>query len=477
MSKSPIYYGDSYKYGHSKQYPQNMVDMYDYMSSRGGKYPATLFVGAQGLIKQYLTTPVTIQDVEKISKRAALHGIPFDKEGWLYIVSAHKGFLPIEIKAVPEGTLIPTGNVLMTIVSTDSQVPWVVGFVETLLMKIWYPTTIATKSYYVKQMLLKYGSKDWAKFAYHAFGDRACTSPESADIAGFAHLSAGFYGTDNFGSLDYCEQFYNVSEEEPAGYSVYATEHSTTTSHTKKEEEAFVYKQLLDNPDKPIMSFVADSYDVYNFTNFCTASNSRIRKLIESRPHQKLVLRPDSGDPIEVLEDMLDIMEVNKVDVIPGNKILFKDFSILWGDGITPETIEEILEYFTSKGFAAENFVFGSGGDLMQKVDRDTQKFAIKCSNITIDEGSSIDTPYQRPIWDPYYVEVPVFKDPITDPGKKSLKGKIETYITQDGKFILQDITQEVEKYNRPIMKTIFKNGKTLNETSLKQIRNTHENK
>ncbi len=228
----------------------------------------------------------------------------------------------------------------------------------------------------------------------------------------------------------------------------------------RRGEEQFVYDQLVANPDKPIMSFVADSYDVFKFTDFCTAPNSRIRKLIESRPHQKLILRPDSGNPIEVITDMLAIMDLNKIETVEHEKILFKDFSILWGDGITINTMEDILKYFTiprknTNIYAAENFIFGSGGDLMQNLTRDTQKFAIKCSSITNQKGQQID----------------VFKDPITDPGKTSLKGKVETFIKENGKLVTINTVNGIPEEYNIILQTIFKNGKTYNEPSLKEIR------
>ena len=464
MAKSPIHYGDSYKYGHSGQYIP-MVAMHDYLSSRGGKYPATLFTGAQGLVAAYLTKRIKKKHVIKLAKRAELHGIPFDYEGWMYIVEECDGYLPIKISAMPEGTLVPTGIVLMTIESTDENVPWVVGFVETLLMKVWYSTTISTKSYYVMQTLLKYGPKEWAQFAFHAFGDRACSTPESAAVAGFAHLAAGFKGTDNFESLDYCETFYGVTEDKVAGYSVFATEHSSTTSHGRDGEEQFVWDQLQANPDAPIMSFVADSYDVYAFTHFCTDPKGRIRKLIESRPHQKLVLRPDSGEPIDVLRKMTHIMyHENAVDhiITEDNKALFTDFGILWGDGITPETIEKILNDVTYRGYSPMNFVFGSGGDLMQNVTRDTQRFAIKCSNVTIeleDVNFGLHTK-----------DIPVYKDPITDPGKASLRGKVTTYrCKESGKFFTTD-NQCTPTTWEPALHIIFENGKLYNQCTLEEI-------
>jgi len=456
--------GDSYKYSHSSQYPSNTVSMYSYMESRGGKYEATVFVGLQYYLVKYLTIPVTLQELEKTKLKAAAHGIPFDYDGWLHIINNHNGLLPIKIKAVKEGSLIPVKHVLLTIESTDPAVPWIAGFVETLLMKIWYPTTIATKSYYVKQMLTKYGSPGWAQFAYHNFGDRGATSVEAAAIGGMAHLTQ-FSGTDNFNALDLCEDFY---EEPMAGYSVYATEHSTTTSYGRDGEEQFVYNQLLANPDKPIMSFVADSYDVYNFTEFCTAPGSRIRNLVESRPHQKLVLRPDSGNPLEVLPKMLNIAFHNgAITTGPKGAYIFTDFAFLWGDGITPETIELILKALIELGYAAENFVFGSGGDLMQNINRDTQRFAIKCSNITVAKSSGQGLQRTH-----YNEDIDVYKDPITDPGKASKRGKVTTwYDTLSG-----EITQGL--VNTPpnldcicLLQTVFENGKVVKPTILAEIR------
>jgi len=452
---------DSYKFSHSSQYPKNMVSQYDYMESRGGTYPATVFVGLQYYLFKYLTVPVTELEVKLTAAKAARHGVPFDLNGWMHIVNNCDGLIPVEIKAVPEGSLIPTKMVLVTIESTDTAVPWIAGFLETILMKIWYPTTIATKSYYTRKMLEKYGDPEWAKFAYHNFGDRGATSVESAAIGGFAHYTQ-FMGTDNFNSLDIAENYYATTAM-PA-YSVYATEHSSTTSHGREGEEEFVYTQLLENPGKAIMSFVADSYDVYEFTKFCTAPNSRIRELIESRPSQKLVLRPDSGNPIEVMTQMLAIVKANNwgyTETPTG--LLFNQLGILWGDGITPEVIEEILAMVPRVGYAAGNFIFGSGGDLMQNITRDTQRFAIKCSSITVAHDEFIgNTSYE---------EVDVYKDPITDPGKASKRGKVTTYIREDGTYFVDLVTNKTPDAKNALT-TVFLNGTVTKEYTLEEIRN-----
>jgi len=450
---------DSYKYSHAKQYPE-MVSMYDYMESRGGKYSETVFVGLQYYLKKFFGTPITQREVNQAARMAKGHGVPFDKDGWDYIVQELGGKLPVRIKAVREGSILPVKMVLMTIESTDSKVPWIAGWLETILMKVWYPTTVATKSYNVRKMLEKYGAKEWAQFAFHNFGDRGSSSVESAEIGGIAHLTQ-FMGTDNFNSLFGCEDFYNQPEDAPAGYSVFATEHSTTTAWTKGNEIDFVISQLNDNPDAPIMSFVADSYDVYKFTDEVTREGSEIRKIIESRPNQKFVLRPDSGDAETVIGKMIDIMETNGVfDIeIKGQdgemRKASSNFGILWGDGITPEVIEDILEEVTYQGYAAENMVFGSGGDIMQNVNRDTQRFAIKCSSITKPNGEEIE----------------VYKDPITDPGKKSKKGKVTTYFSEESKSYFVDIVGEVFDNAYEVLSVIYEDGVLFKEFSFDEVR------
>jgi len=449
---------DSYKHSHSSQYPE-MVSMYDYMESRGGEYPATVFVGLQYYLNAYFKAPITQQEVDQSARAAKAHGVPFDKAGWDYIVQELKGKLPVRIKAVKEGSIIPVKNVLMTIESTDPKVPWIAGWLETILMKVWYPVNVATRSYYVRKMLEKYGSTEWAQFALHNFGDRGSSSVESAAIAGFAHLTQ-FMGTDNFNSLFMAEDFYNQPDSVPAGFSVFASEHSTTTANANgstKKEIVFVERMLIENPDAPIMSFVADSYDIYNFTNKITQPNSWIRQTIENRPNQKFVIRPDSGDAITVISKMLDIMKENDIEFTRNEdgKILFRDYGILWGDGIDMDVMEDILKMARNKGFAAENFVFGSGGWLVQAHDRDTQRFAIKCSSITRPDGTEQD----------------VFKDPITDPGKKSKKGKVTTYYNEESKSYFVDRVGKDFKSSVDILEVVYENGELIRETSLQEIR------
>ncbi len=474
--KSIINKGDSYKYSHPAQNRPNLVSAYNYIESRGGLYPATVWIGMQATIQENLMIPVTMKEVKYIRARCEKHGVPFDYKGWKRIVKVHNGFLPVRIKSIPEGSLVPTNHVLATFESTDPKLPWIPGFIETVFMRLWYPTTVATKSHAIRQTLLKYGSPDWAQFALHHFGARGQHHDADSQIGGFAHATQ-FLGSDNFSAMDHAEQFYNQSPDMPITFSVFATEHSTTTSYGKDNEEQFVYDMLIKHPDAPIMSFVADSYDVYNFTNFCTAPNSRIRKLIESRPHQKFVLRPDSGSPIEVLDGMIDIMFENDISST-GNQeeetLTFSDFGILWGDGITHETIEKILKHNLDNGFAAENFVFGMGGGLATvDIHRDTQRFAIKCSSITVhtleahrvtDVVTSAQTIGTR--------DIDVFKDPITDPGKASKRGKVTTwYDTEAKQYIAGKLNEQPNTHCVEALELVYENGKQFNLTTMNDIR------
>ncbi len=440
---------DSYKLGHSSMLRPDCTSQYNYLESRiGAKLPYVVFVGLQYYIKKYLSKVPTKKQIKKHQKRAIAHAGSFDYDMWMRINQL--GYYPIIIKAIPEGTLVPTGCPLCTVEPTDPECVGIVGIIETLLMKVWMPTSVATKSFYVKQLLLKYGIPDWANFAYHNFGNRSCTAEEHAMIAGFAHLTS-FLGTDSYGSLEFAEKYYNQSEDVPAGYSVLATEHSVTTMNGRDGEEAFVLRVLQEHPKAKIVSVVADSYSVLDFTEFCTKPNGAIRKHLEISG-QKLVLRPDSGDPIKVLSDMITIMRKNNCGAIADDgKYYFNgNYGILWGDGITIDVIKDILEDAKKHNFAAENLVFGSGTNLVNDFDRDTLRFAIKCSSATIG-GKETD----------------VYKDPVTDTSKKSKRGRVTTIITPE-EILVPGYDNEM-----PItLEVAFHNGRIYSETSLDGIRN-----
>ena len=150
---NPILRTDSYKFSHWLQYPEGVTNQFNYLESRGGKYPETLFFGLQYYLKEYLTRRITTDMVKEADTFAKLHGVPFNRDGWMYIARELGGRIPLKIKAVPERYLVPTHKALMTVEATDPKCFWVVGWFETELMRIWYPITVATNSFYCKRSI------------------------------------------------------------------------------------------------------------------------------------------------------------------------------------------------------------------------------------------------------------------------------------------------------------------------------------
>lgn len=386
------------------------------MSSRGGEYDEMVFHGLGYYLKKYLSNKfISSSDLIRASDMARGHGVPFNLQGWQYIAKELDSQLPIIIKALPEGSIFKPHDVILTIENTDPNCAWLTSYLETLLLKIWYPITIATKSYHVKKMLKGYwdntsDNPDGVDFAYHNFGDRGSSSVESAAIGGVAHLTQ-FKGTDNFNCLDLSNDYYDGKYQ---GFSIPATEHSTVTSWGKENEFEMIENYLETYKDQAMIACVLDSYDVYKAVDFVTSG--RMKEKIESDDYPTFIIRPDSGSPIEVIQKILMILGENNVKATINSKgyNVLNKYRIIWGDGVTPSQIDEILSKFCSgkwKKFSAENFAFGSGGDLMQNLNRDTCKFAIKASAIKVNTALGS-------VWRDIY------KDPITDPGKKSLRGR-----------------------------------------------------
>lgn len=458
MTHNLILNTDSYKVSHWVQYPPGMDAMFSYIESRGGRYDRTVFFGLQSILKEYLSTPVTRADVAEAKELFAAHGEPFNEAGWLQIVERHGGRIPVAIRAVPEGSVVATHNVLATIESTDPQSFWVASYLETLLLRVWYPTTVATISWHIKQLIREYlnaTSDDPAAqlaFKLHDFGARGVSSYESAAIGGLAHL-VNFQGTDTVAALVAGRRYYH---EPMAGFSIPAAEHSTITAWGRDGEEA-AYRNMLRQYGKAggIFACVSDSYDVYAAIEKLWGGSLK-REVIASGA--TLVVRPDSGNPPDVVERCAVLLDRAFGSVVnrKGFKVL-NHVRLIQGDGINPTSIREILERLKAAGFAADNIAFGMGGALLQHLNRDTQKFAMKCSAARID-GRWVD----------------VYKDPVTDPGKASKRGRLDLVREARGRYATVALGDRAPAQASELVE-VYRDGELLRDWTLREVRERSE--
>ena len=448
---------DSYKPSHWLQYPPNTEYVYYYVESRGGKYDATVAFGLQMFMKEYLTQPITQVMIEEAEQFLTAHGEPFNREGWQYILDELDGYLPLEIKAVPEGTVVPTRNVLATIVNTDPNCFWLGSYIETSLLRgIWYPTTVATNSWSIKQVIRKALIETADEealaglyFKLHDFGARGVSSFESAGIGGAAHL-VNFMGTDTISGILWAQEYYNTKEM--VAFSVPAAEHSSITTWGKARETDAYRNMIKQFGGKfPIIAVVSDSYDIFNAVENMWGGELKEEVLGSG---STIVVRPDSGDPAEVVAKCALLLDSKFGSTVnsKGYKVL-NDIRIIQGDGINEESIRDILSTLRGYGFSADNVTFGMGGALLQQVNRDTQKFAMKASAAFID-GEWVD----------------VFKDPVTDTVKHSKKGKMDLYRDENG-----ELYTGVEGQGGGLLETVFLNGKVVKEYTFQEVRNNSE--
>ncbi len=456
---------DSYKASHYLQYPPNTTSMFSYIESRGndeGKYAETVFFGLQYYLKEYLSHKVTVEEVKKAKEFFAVHGEPFNYEGWMYIAQELGGKLPVRIRAVPEGTIVPTRNILVSIESTDPKVFWIASWLETsLLRSIWYPVTVATRSRFIKQIILeslKKSSDDpegEIAFKLHDFGSRGVSSQESAMIGGVAHL-VNFMGSDTVAGVLCANDYYNTPM---AAFSIPAAEHSSITSWGK-ENEVEAYRNMLKQFAKPgaLVACVSDSYDIYNACEKLWGEALK-QEVIDSGA--VVVVRPDSGNPPEVVLKCAQILDTKFGSTVnsKGFKVL-NNVRIIQGDGINENSIKLILDNLMNAGYSATNVTFGMGGALLAQVHRDTLKFAMKCSHITVN-GESRD----------------VFKDPITDSGKKSKSGRLDLVKWANGKFETVKLASGSNANEFSIMRTVYENGELLIDENFKTIRDRAKNR
>jgi nicotinamide phosphoribosyltransferase len=456
---------DSYKLSHWPQYPEGTDYMMSYLEARGGEFEECTLFGLQYLLHEYLSKPVTKEHVVEASNFAGAHGEPFNYDGWMYIVNKYDGCLPVRIRAIPEGTIVPVKNAVLTIECFDKECFWIVSWLETMLTRLWYPSTIATCSRESKKILNYYLqlSSDTPEadifFKLHDFGGRGVTCLEQSRLGGAAHLLS-FMGSDTIEGIRMLNHFY---DSPMAGFSIPASEHSTVSSWGRDGEKDFYrhyVKTFLTDRQLPpgipkLAACVSDTYNIFETVKFwCSPEMREILKASGGT----LVIRPDSGEPVETLEKIFDLLEEclgNEVTInYKGYKVLPSYLRVIQGDGIDRPMMGKILQNLVIIGhWSATNIAFGSGGGLLQKVNRDTQKWAFKCSAIRVNGE------LRR-----------VFKDPITDPGKKSKSGLLDL-VKVDGQYQTVEFDHPGQPLANSELVTVFDTGKILYHTTLEDCR------
>lgn len=464
---------DGYKFTHFKQYRPGTVKISSYIEARGTDKPwkDMVFAGIQYYLKEYMSQPYfTAENIKHMKARSVKYGLDFNDQSAEYILKYFGGYLPIEIQALPEGLVVPIGTPLVQVTNTDPAAAAWVSYIETgLLRAIWYMSTVATQSFQIKRviknsMMRTAGHTNGLEFKLHDFGARGASSSETAQIGGAAHLF-NFQGSDTFEAIEMIAAYYG---EDMAAFSIDAAEHSTVTSFGGPQYEEMAYEHLINvfgKKDK-IFAIVSDSYDLYNAISniYGTSLKAQVESL--ERIGSKLIIRPDSGDPVIVVSDTIErLMDAFGYTLNDkGYKVLPPYLGVIQGDGINETSIKQILSVMEMRRLSAENIAFGMGGALLQGVNRDTMQFAMKANeaqNTTFNDGK------------PY----PVFKQPKTDAAKNSKRGRQVVVETNDHKSYMSLTEHEaLEIYptdlkNFNLLETVYLNGKIKRVDTLANIR------
>lgn len=469
MNRNPLLATDVYKLGHMEFYPENTRFIYSYLLARSvKKFDSALWFGLQAIIKEALLQPITPDMVEEFLeyRRMILGANPPGVEKKIRTLGK-LGYWPISIKALPEGSVVPNRNVLMTMTNTHPDFAWTVGFLESYILKVWNTTTVATSSLGFRRLFQKYAEETasteamgMVPFQVHDFGYRGCSSEQTAELSGMAHL-VSFLGTDTVTAVKAAREYYNASQ--PIGLSVPATEHSVMCAYGRENEIGAFRTMLKQNPTG-IVSIVSDTYDLWNvLTNIA----SELKPDILARDG-KVVFRPDSGDPRQILcgDESAPIGSpaykgaIRLLDEMFGSTVNSKGFKelnpkvgLIYGDGMYFSRIADILGTMKVMGYASTNLVVGIGGILLQQHNRDDLGFAIKATHAQV--GSE---------------ERELFKDPITDSGKRSHKGFVRIDRLPDSGYVTTDQVPASDEQGG-LLQEVYRDGKLLIDQTFDEIR------
>lgn len=385
---NPALMTDTYKFSHWPQYPPNTTLIHSYLEARAreGDSDEIVFFGLQPYLTLLEGSVLTSRHIERAERFAHTHfhrPCLFNSQGWRRLLHKHKGCLPLEIRAVPEGSVHTRGTPLVSIENTDPEFYWLTNYVETLLMNVWYPCSVATQSRKFYKLLDTYlsdtGSNESIKFRLHDFGMRGVSCPLQAGFGGAAH-HIYFDGSDNvFGTL-FLEDYYD-SDHFARG--IPASEHSTITSWGRENEE-LAYANMLDTYKEGDFACVSDSYNILNAVECIWGDTLKERVLGRKGV---TYIRPDSGPPLENLLQLSNLIakQFGATTNEKGYIVFDEHVRLIQADGVSYGAMCQILYGLSKAGYSAENYFFGSGGALLQKMSRDTYDFALKCSFAEVD--------------------------------------------------------------------------------------------
>jgi nicotinamide phosphoribosyltransferase len=483
---NPITLIDGYKVSHRQQYPEGTEFVYSNWTPRGSRIDGidhVVNVGLQYFLQEYLQHQFDdnffdqdVNDVCREYERRMNTYLGPNSIGSDHIRALHElGYLPLEFKSLPEGALVPLRVPMFTVENTHPDFFWLVNYIETLMSNVlWMPMTSATIAKRMRGLLDEYavktGSpKEFVDWQGHDFSMRGMAGVEAAALSGMGHLTQ-FTGTDTIPAIELIEKYYNVyADDMLIGGSVAATEHSVMCAGGQDDEQE-TYERLIELYPSGILSVVSDTWDLWKVI---TETLPALKDKIMAR-EGKLVIRPDSGDPADILcgtsefrsdvhpdeprakgvvELLWDIF--GGTETATGHKLLDSHIGVIYGDGINYDRAKDILQRLDAKGFASANVVFGMGSFGYQYQTRDTFGFAMKATNVIING-----------------VETPIFKKPVTDNGEKnSLRGRIAVLKnTETGEYYAVDDASEWAQ-QRSELKTVWKDGYFLKVYKFDKVR------
>ena len=455
---------DNYKHCHYSLYPKGTEYVSSYIESRGGIYPSTMFVGLQAFIRDYLMRPITLEDIDEAEATEREQGMHFNRENWMGILNDHGGYLPVEIEAVPEGTVLPPRNVLVQLINTDPKYFWATSFFETALLRaVWYPTTIGTLSWLCKQIIREALDQtsdhpEILRFMLHDYGARGVSSQQSAALGGLAHL-VNFNQSDTVPGILAAKKWYNAVDPSNSGPN---SEHAGFCAWGRENEVDAMRNMLEMYRENGVALLLTDTYDHEHAVK--NIIGKELKEEIENFPGL-VGARPDSGDPVQVTSETTEwLMDAfGYTTNSKGYKVLPDYIRVVQGDGIVIDSLREIYIELERRGLAADNAIFGMGGGLLQHVNRDTMNFGQKANAVRVN-GEWIDI-YKQPTGDSMKV---------SKAGRLALKYENGTYETvprdsippeenvlvpvfRDGKLLKKwDFTELIERSEREVPESYY---------------------